>query len=146
MNSKEFWQEKEAVVGCFRDSWGFVGIPFSFVISSSWELGDIRGESWVAGGVDWIWQENVQVKCAVDLYWVYRVVIVVWFTSGFFILLWNMFLVPVFLSLSAETNYFCIYCSLLCVIFVLWFLIYADVTVLWNVTWCIYSSSFTSCF
>lgn len=43
--------EKEVVVGYFRISWGFVGIPFSFVISSSWELGDIRGESWAAGGV-----------------------------------------------------------------------------------------------
>lgn len=61
MNSKEFWQEKEifclmeekeVVVGYFRDSWGFVGIPYSFVISSSWELGDIWGESWVLGGVE----------------------------------------------------------------------------------------------
>lgn len=48
--------ETELVVGCFRVSWGFVGIPYSFVISSSWELGDIRGESWVAGGVGYAWQ------------------------------------------------------------------------------------------
>lgn len=43
--------ERELVVGYFRISWGFVGIPYGFVISSSWQLGDIRGESWAVGGV-----------------------------------------------------------------------------------------------
>lgn len=38
--------ERDLVVGYFRISWGFVGILCSFVISSSWEL----GESWAAAG------------------------------------------------------------------------------------------------
>lgn len=45
--------EKELVVGYFRISRGFAGIPCGFVISSSWELWDIQGESWAAGGVGW---------------------------------------------------------------------------------------------
>lgn len=51
MNSKEFWQEKEVfclkeekevVVGYFRDSWGFVGIPLQLCYQL--QLG-IRGYS-----------------------------------------------------------------------------------------------------
>ncbi|KAM7387933.1 hypothetical protein PAMP_024140 [Pampus punctatissimus] len=36
---------EELVVGYFRISWGFVGIPYGFVISSSGELGDSQEKS-----------------------------------------------------------------------------------------------------
>ncbi|TNN84086.1 hypothetical protein EYF80_005692 [Liparis tanakae] len=45
--------ERELVVGYFRISWGFVGIPSGFVNGSSWELGDIRGESCAVASVIW---------------------------------------------------------------------------------------------
>lgn len=62
--------ERELLVGYFRISWGFV--------ISSRELGDLRGESWAAvgAGIYCTWQSNIQVKCAFDLCWEDKVVLV----------------------------------------------------------------------